>query len=85
MAVAANNQMVVHGDTQFLARLANLFGYFNIGGRRCRIPAWMIVDEYNGRSVELQCPLNDLAWIERHVIDRTFLLRFIRDQRIAIV
>jgi hypothetical protein len=45
----------------------------------------MIVDEYNGRSVELQCPLNDLAWIERHVIDRTFLLRFIRDQRIAIV
>ena len=85
MAVAADDQVVVQGNSQFFARIANFFRHFDIGWRGRRISARMIVDEYDCRCVELQCPLDYLARIERHVVDRAFLLRFVRDQRVVVV
>src|SRR5712671_5962167 len=54
VASPSDNNVVLHGYVEYFARLHQLFCYYPVVGRGCRIPARMIVDQDDSR-----CPLGD--------------------------
>jgi hypothetical protein len=63
----------------------DLLRHLDVGMRRRRIAGWVIVDEDHGCGRKLERPFDDLARIDRRVIDRTGLLHFVGNQLVALV
>ena len=85
MAVLADDDVVVHGNAERSCHRDDLLRHLDVGMRRCRIAGRMIVDEDHGCRRKLESPFDDLARIDRRVIDRAGLLHFVGDQLVALV
>src|ERR1700733_622643 len=85
MALLADDDVVVHRDAERLRHLDELLSHHDIVARRRRIAGGMIVDEDDGGGGEFERPLDDLAGIDRGVIDGSDLLDFIGDKLVALV
>jgi len=85
MAAAADDQMVVHGDTDRRRCLDDIAGDSDVGLRWRRVAGRVVVHQDQRRRVQFKRPLDDLARIDRGVIDRAALLPLVFDQRVLAV
>ena len=77
--------MIVQSDLERLGGRRDLARHVDIGARGRGIAARMIVHQDDGRGAELQRALDDLARIDRRVIDRALALHFVGDQDVLAV
>jgi hypothetical protein len=77
-----NHEMIVNVDPQGFGGGHDLPRHLDIGARRRRIAARVIVHKDDGRGGELQRSLDDLARVNRRVINRSVALDFISDERV---
>jgi len=85
VAVAADDDMVVQNHTERGRGLLDILGHRDVGLRWRRIARGMIVHQDQRRGAELERPLDDLAWIDRCVIDGSALLALILDQHVLAI
>ena len=85
MAILADDDVVVHRNAERSRHRDDLLRHLDVGMRRRRIAGWVIVDEDHGCGRKLERPFDDLARIDRCVIDRTGLLHFVGNQLVALV
>ena len=68
-----------------LRRAFNLRCHFAIALGGGRVAGGVIMDKDQRRSVEFQSAFDDLARIDRHVVDRAFCLRLVRNEDVLTV
>lgn len=85
MPPAANDDVVVDGDPQRRCGLDDVFGDGDVGLRRGRVARRVVVHQDERRGAQLKRALDDLAGIDRRVVDRAALLLFVGDQRVLAV
>src|SRR5204863_72548 len=66
-------------------KLDDLSGHRDVRLRGGRVARGMVVHQDQGRRLQLERALDDLAGIDRRVIDRTALLPFVPDQHVLAV
>lgn len=77
--------MVVQRHTQRRARSCDFFGHGDVGLRRRRIPRRVIMHEDQRRGVDLERALDDLARVDRHVIDRAPRLCLVGNENVLAI
>ena len=85
MAIAADDEVVVHGDAQWLRDLHDHPRHFNIGARGCRVSSGMIVHHDHRSGGELECPLDNLTRVDRGMVDGPGLVLLVGNQAIAFI
>ena len=85
MAFFAANDVIVHGDAEIFRGFDDLFGHLDIGLRRRGVAGGVVVHQDDGGGRQLQRALDDLAHIDRRVVDGAFLLHFVGDDAVALV
>ena len=63
----------------------DLLRHLNVGARWCRIAGRVIVHQNNRRSRKFERPFDHFARINRRVVHRSDLLRFVGDELITLV
>ena len=82
---ARDHQMVVQCNVKALRQIAQLMGHFNIGARRRRVARGVIMGNDEGGGVQFQRPFDDLAWIDRRMVDRASAHLFIGDDIVLFI
>ena len=85
MPAAADDDVVVHGDAERACRLDDVAGDGDVGLGRGRVARGMVVHQDQGRGLQFEGALDDLAGVDRGVIDGAPLLPLMRDQCVAAV
>lgn len=85
MPVFSDDDVVMHRDTERFCRIDDRFRHVDIGPRRCRVAARMVVHQDDCGGGKLQRTPHHLTWIDRRMIDRPMALHFVRYQGIALV
>jgi len=85
VAVAADNDMVVQYHAERGGGLLDILGHGDVGLGWGRIARRMIVHQDQRRGAELERALDDLARIDRRMVDGSALLAFILDQYILAI
>src|SRR5205085_8429108 len=74
VALAADDDVIVERNAERAGGLDDLFGHFDVGARRARVAGRMVVyQDHRGRG-DFERALDDLAGIDRRVIDGPDLL-----------
>ena len=82
MAVARNDDVILHQNSELFARCDDLFGHIYVSERRRGIARWMIMHQDDGGRRKFQRALYHFAGIDWRVSHRALLLHFISDQLI---
>lgn len=85
MSVLADDDVVVHRYSKWIGDADDRLRHLDVGLRGRRIAAGMVVHEDHGGCGQFQRPLDDLARLNRGVIDRAGLLYLVGDQLVALV
>jgi hypothetical protein len=85
VATAADDQMIVHRNAERLGGLYDVLGDRDVRFRRARITGRMIVDQNQGGRAQFERALEDLAGVDRRVIDGAALLTLVLDQYVFAV
>jgi hypothetical protein len=85
VAATADDQVVVDGDRQLVGGLDDLAGDLDIGARRGRVARWVVVHQDDGGCRELERALDDLADIDRCMVDGALLLYLVGDKIVLTV
>ena len=84
-AVFADDDMVMHGYPELLPRVCNVPGHGNVLPAWAAIAAWVVVDKDDGRSAQVHRAPDNVARVDRRLIDGTFARDLIADQHIFAV
>ena len=79
MPAPADDHVVVHGDPERLPGVDDILGDGDVGLRRCRVARRMVVHQDQRRRAQFQRSLDDLAGVDRRVVDRAALLLLVGD------
>jgi len=82
---AADDQVIVHRDAERLRGIDDVARDGDVGFGRGRVAGRMVVHQDQGGSVEFEGALDDLARIDRRVVDRAALLPLVLDQHVLAV
>ena len=85
MPAAADDDVIVHGDAERLAGADDLPSDGDVGLGRGGVARGMVVHEDQRRCAELQRAFDDLAGVDRRVVDRAALLLLVLEQRVLAV
>src|SRR5262245_17987562 len=77
VALASDDDVVVDGDAQRPGGIDDLLGHVDIGARRGGIARGVVVHQDDGAGRQLERALDDLAHVDRRVIDRALLLHLV--------
>ena len=77
MAIAPNDQMVVQDHAECGGGFLDVLGYGDVGLGRGRVAGGMVVQQNQCRGAEIERTLDDLARVDRCVVDRAALLALI--------
>ena len=81
----ADDKVVVHGNAERTRHFDHCLGHLDVGARGRGIARGVIVDQDDGGRRQFQRALDDLARIDRRMVDGAFLLLLVGDQLIALV
>ena len=81
----ADDDMVVQGQPKHTTSLLDLLRHSDVRLRRLGIARRMIVDEDQGRSIEVQGAPDDFARIDRHMIDSADAKAFVGNEPVLAV
>jgi len=81
----ADDDVVMQRQAEKLAALLDLLGHAQIGLGRRGIARRVVVDQDQGAGVQHQRPLDHLARIDRHMIDRAGRQKLIGDDAVLAV
>ena len=82
---SADDDVVVHRNTERLRHLGDLLRHLDVGGGRGGVAGGVVVDEDEGARRQLQRALHDLAGIDRGMVDGARLLHLVGDEGVALV
>ena len=85
MAALADDDVVVDRDADRRTRALDRLGHLDVRIRRRRVARGMVVDHDDRRGAEFERPLDDLARVDRGVIDGAFLLHLVGDQHVLAI
>ena len=85
MTILADDDVIMHDDTHLGTDIGDGSGHVDIGFGRGRVAGRVIMREDDATGGKLQRPRDDLARIDRRMIDGPDLLYLIGDQRILLV
>ena len=85
MPVLADDDVVMDGDAERLGGIDDRLGHLDIGARRGRVAARMVMDQDDGGGGKLQSATHDFPRIDGRVVDRALALHLVRDECIALV
>jgi len=85
VAIAADNNVVMHRDPQRSRRCDDLLRHVNVPAGGGGVAGRVIVHQHNRRRRQLQRALYDLAGVNGRVIDGALLLHLIRDELVLLV
>ena len=85
MPAFADDDVIVHGDPERLCDVDDRLGHLDVGLRRRRIAGGVVVHQDDRGRGQLERALDDLARIDRRVVDRTGLLQLIGNELVALV
>ena len=85
MALAAHDDVVVNCQPQPLSGVNDPPGHLDVGEGRVRIARWMVVDQHDGRSAQLERALDDLAGVDGRMVYGAFLLNLVGNQLVLLV
>ena len=85
MPALADDEVVMHLDAERFCRLDDLLRHLDIGAGRRRVAGGVIVDQDQRRGIEFEGAFHHFARIDGCVVDRAFLLHFVRDQMVLAV
>jgi hypothetical protein len=74
---AADDDVVVQRNAERSGGLNDVFGDRDIRLRRCRVAGWMVVYDDQRRGTELERALDDLACVDRRMVDGAALLTLV--------
>ena len=77
--------MVVNGDPQRPRRLHDLAGHVDVRRRGRRIAAGVVMDEDDRAGVQLQGAADDLARLDRGMVDRAPVHHLVEDDGVLLV
>ena len=83
--LAADDQVVVHGDAERLADLDDGLRHLDVGARGRRVAGGMVVHEDDGGRGKLERAADHLARIDRRVVDRAGLLHLVGEELVLLV
>ncbi len=85
ISAVADNDVIVQGNADLLGSVSNLVCHLNIIAAWCRVAAWMVMDDDQGRGVKIERSFHNLPGIKRRMVDRATLLHLICDQPVLVV
>ena len=74
MPTATDDHVVVHHHAERGRGFFDVLGYRDVGLRRGRVARGVIVHQDQGCGAEIKCALDDLARVDRRVVDGAALL-----------
>lgn len=85
MAGSADDDVVVYGDSQPLARLRDRAGDLDVRATGGGVAAGMVVDEDDRGRAEIDRAADHLADIDRGLVDRALAHHLVADQHVTCV
>src|SRR5882757_8217868 len=82
VAVAPDDQMVVQDHAECRRGFFDVLGYSDVGLGRGRVAGGVVVQQDQRRGAEIERALDDLARVDRGVVDRAALLALVLDQHV---
>ena len=80
-----HDDVVMQSQAEIPAPLLDLLGHAEIGLRRCRVARRVVMDQDQGAGVQHQRPLDHLARIDRHMVNRAGREKLIGDNAVLTV
>ena len=80
-----DDDMIQKMDAEEFTTMIDPFRNIQISLAGGGIASWMIVDQDQGRSIEIQAAPDDFARIDRHMIDGAHAKAFVGDQPVLAV
>lgn len=85
VAVAADHQIIVQHDAEWGGGLFDNLRRGNVGLGQGRVARWMVVHQYQRRGAQFERTLDNLAGVDRHVVNSSLLLVLVFDPHIFAV
>jgi hypothetical protein len=85
MPLLANDDVVMHRNAERLRHLDDLPGHLDVGAGRARVAGGVVVDQDHRGRREFERALDDLAGVDRGVVDGADLLDLVGDELVALV
>ena len=85
VSVLADDDVVVHGNPERAGDVDDRLGHLDVGLRGRRIAGGVVVHQDDRGRGQLERALDDLARLDRRVVDRTGLLQLIGNELVALV